>query len=169
MHATANDTGDAETPLYATRLMPHRSWSRAQARLFVAVFAALCAAATVPFWLLGAWPVIGFFGLDAALVALAFRASFHSARACEEVRVTPLELHLAKISARGARRDWRFNPLWVRLEREDHAEFGLQRLAVASRGRRVALAVFLGADEKARFADELAAALARARRGARFS
>lgn len=169
MIATANGTGGAEAALYAARLTPHRSWSPGQARLFVFAFAALCAAVTVPFWLLGAWPVVGFMGLDVALVAWAFRASFHSARACEEVVVTPLELHVAKVSARGARRDWRFNPVWVRLEREDDAEFGLQRLAVASRGRRVALAVFLGADEKARFADDLAAALARARSGPRFS
>ena len=37
--------------------------------------------------------------------------------------VTPLELHLSKVSAKGARADWRFNPSWIRLEKEEDEEF----------------------------------------------
>jgi len=41
------------------------------------------------------------------------------------------------------------NPQWVRLEKEEHAEFGLQKLALVSRGRKIGIAAFLGPDEKA--------------------
>jgi hypothetical protein len=71
-----------------------------------------------------------------------FRASYRDARAYEDVRLTPLELSLAKVSARGARDEWRFTPAFVRLEREEHPELGVQRLSLVSRGRRVDVAAF---------------------------
>ena len=122
----------------------------------------------LPFLLLGAWPIFGFMGLDALLLYWAFRANFRDARAYEDVRLTPLELQLAKVSAQGGRAEWRFAPAFVRLEQDVHAEFGLQRLSLVSRGRRVDVASFLGSEEKELFADAFSRALAEARRGPRF-
>lgn len=158
----------AEKEIFCARLTPHRSLTQAHVRLLLGLFALACALTSLPFLLLGAWPVAGFMGLDVALVYLAFRASFRSARAYEDVRVTPLELHVAKVSARGARRDFSFNPLWVRLEREDDEEYGLRSLAIASRGRKLEVAPFLSPEAREDFAGQLARALAEARRGPRF-
>lgn len=162
---------DSQVPdhIFARRIHPHRSLSQRNFQVLMLVVSAFSLAVGVPFFLLGAWPVLGFFGLDILLVYIAFRASFRSARAYEDVALTPLELHLAKVSARGTRRDWRFNPHWVRLEREEHEEFGTQKLALVSRGRAVVIAGFLGADEKAEFATQLSRALGEARRRPRFS
>lgn len=124
---------------------------------------------SLPFVLLGAWPVAGFMGVDVALFYFAFRANFNAARAYEDVLVTPFELFFAKVSARGRRAEWRFNPAWVRLEREEHEEFGTQKLALVSRGKSVEIAAFLGPNEKADLAKALSRALADARRGPRFS
>ena len=44
-------------------------------------------------------------------------------------------------------------------------EFGIERLYLVSRGRRVSVASFLGPDEKASFAKALLAALQSAKRG----
>jgi uncharacterized membrane protein len=115
--------------------------------------------------LMGAWPVFGFFGLDVALVYFAFRANFRAARAYEEVTVTPSELTVRKVSQRGAVRVWTLNPVWVRLDRIVHEEFGIERLFLVSRGRRLSIANFLGPDEKKSFASALSAALGEARRG----
>jgi uncharacterized membrane protein len=57
------------------------------------------------------------------------------------------------------------NPLWVQLDRKTHAEFGIERLYLVSKGRRFTIANFLGPDEKASFANALTAALQAARRG----
>ncbi len=154
-----------EQALYAVRLTPHRSLTRGQARILVVAVSAAIASISMPFFLVGAWPIIGFLGLDAAGLWLAFEMSFRAARAYEDVRVTPLELLLAKVAARGTRREWRFNPAWVRIDRSDHEEFGLQRLALVSHGRSVEFGSFLGPDQKAEVASDLARALARARRG----
>lgn len=159
----------ADAVLFATRIHPHRSLTRAQFRLLLGLVGAISFVTTLPFVIMGAWPVAGFMGLDVLAIYVAFKASFRSARAYEDVRVTVLELLLAKVNARGRRAEWRFNPSWVRLERQDHEEFGIQRLDVVSRGTRIEVAGFLGPDEKALFAQKLTRALSEARRGFRFS
>ena len=89
------------------------------------------------FLIAGAWPVFGFFGLDVLLVYWAFRLNYRSARAYEQVTVTPSELTVRKVSHHGRVREWTLNPVWVRLTRDVHEEFGLQRLFLESQGRRV--------------------------------
>ncbi len=154
-----------DQPIYAVRLRPHRSLTRGQAKTLVAIVSAAICAISLPFFVLGAWPVVGFLGLDAVAIWLAFELSFRAARAYEDLRVTPLELQLDKVPVRGEIREFRFNPSWVRLDRSEHEEFGLQRLALVSHGRSVEFASFLGPQQKAEIAGDLSLALARARRG----
>ena len=114
------------------------------------------------FLLAGAWPVFGFCGLDVLLVYWAFRVNYRRAKAYEQVTVTPSELTVRKVSHHGRISEWTLNPLWVRLDRVVHAEFGIERLFLVSHGRRLAIAGFLGPQEKESFALALSA---RARRG----
>ena len=168
--AAGRETGDpSEHRLLEVRLVPHRSLTHANFKVLMAVVALAGTASSLPFILVGAWPVAGFLGLDVLLLYAAFRANFRAARAYEDVVVTPMELRLAKVSAKGVRREFHFHPAWVRLNREEHEEFGVQRLSLRSRGRSVEVAGFLGPDAKAEFASGLSQALNEARRGPRFS
>src|SRR4029077_11127450 len=117
------------------------------------------------FFLLGAWPVIGFLGLDVLLVYWAFRANYRAAAAKEEVTVTPSELRLRRVSHRGQIAEWTLNPLWTQLVRDVHEEFGLQHLYLVSRGRKLPVAGFLSPPERESFAAALSAALGEAKRG----
>lgn len=155
--------------LFEARIVPHRSLTPVGFRILMAGVAVLSLVWSVPFILFGAWPVAGFMGLDVALIYWAFRANFRAARAYEDIRVTPLELMLAKVTAAGARAEWRFHPAWVRLVRRDDEEYGLLQLSLQSRGQTIEVAQFLGPEEKAGFASRLSKALAEARRGPRFS
>jgi uncharacterized membrane protein len=69
------------------------------------------------------------------------------------------------VTHRGRVSEWTLNPLWVRLEREVHEEFGVERLFLVSQGRRLPIAAFLPPSEKESFAAALAVALAEVRRG----
>jgi uncharacterized membrane protein len=122
-------------------------------------------AAGLVFFIAGAWPVMGFFGLDVLLVYIAFKVSYRSAAAYEQVTMTPSTLTVRKVSHRGKVAEWTLNPVWVRLQREANEEFGLERLFLVSHGRRLPVATFLGPQEKASFASALSAALGEARRG----
>jgi uncharacterized membrane protein len=155
----------AEPKIFSALLTPHRSLNRAGFLVVMAVLSVVSFAAGIAFLIMGAWPVVGFFGLDVLAIYWAFRINFRRARAYEEVSVTPSELRLRRVSHRGHVMEWVFNPLWVQLDQVAHEEFGIERLYLVSKGRRVAVASFLGADEKASFAKALVAALAAARRG----
>lgn len=156
-------------PLFSARLKPYRSLNRRNFRVLMAIFSGASFLSTLPFVLLGAWPVAGFMGIDVAIFYFAFRASYRAARAYEDVEVTFFELMLTKVSAKGKRAVWRFNPAFVRLEQEADDDFGTQRLALVSRGQAVEIAAFLGPEAKSNLAANLSLALAEARRGPRFS
>jgi len=155
----------AEPTIFSAIITPHRSLSSTGFLILMLCIGGISFASGMVFLLLGAWPVFGFLGLDVALVYFAFRANFRAARAYEEVRVTASELTLRKVSHRGAVREWTLNPVWVRLDRVVHEEFGIERLFLVSRGRRLSIASCLGPDEKASFAQALSGALGEARRG----
>jgi uncharacterized membrane protein len=157
------------TQIFATRLAPHRSLNERNYRLLLMVFCGVAFVTTLPFLFLGAWPVVGFMGLDVLAFYIAFRLNYRAARAYEDVVVTPLELSIAKVSAKGERREFRAHPAWVRLEKQEHEEYGVERVSLVSRGSSLEVASFLGPDAKAHFADRLSWALAQARRGPRFS
>jgi uncharacterized membrane protein len=163
------DGKGADLVLLDVRLTPHRSLARKQFHVLMGVFALAGTVSSLPVVIFGAWPVAGFMGLDVLLLYIAFRANYRAARAYEDICVTPLELIIAKVSAKGRKAEWRFHPAWVRLDKVEHVEFGLMRLALCSRGRSVEVAGFLGPDAKADFASTLTRALSEARRGPRFS
>jgi uncharacterized membrane protein len=158
----------ATDPIYATRLTPYRSMTPRAFKNFIIGFCCVNLVLSAPFFILGAWPVVGFMGLDVLALYIAFRINFRSADAYETVELTALELVFAKVTARGQREVWRFNPSWVRLEQETHEEFGTERVALVSRGQSVEIGAFLGPEQKAALARDLARALADARRGPRF-
>ena len=159
----------ATDPIYATRLTPYRSMTPQGCRWIIIAFCCVNVLASLPFVIHGAWQVMGFMGLDVLGLYIAFKISFRSADAYETVDVTPIELVFAKVSPRGQREVWRFNPSWVRLEQETHHEFGTERVALVSRGESVEIGAFLGPEQKAALARDLSGALAAARRGPRFN
>src|SRR5579863_4130371 len=160
---------NGEPELFSALLTPHRSLNRTGFLVVMAFISVVSFAAGVAFLLMGAWPVFGFFGLDVLAIYWAFRINFRRAKASEEIRVTPSELRVRRISHRGHVMEFSFNPLWVQLDRKTHAEFGIERLYLVSRGRRVAIGSFLGAEEKESFSKALMAALQAAKRGVSYN
>jgi uncharacterized membrane protein len=155
----------AQPELFSALLTPHRSLNRSGFLVLMAFLSAISFAAGVAFLLMGAWPVFGFFGLDVLAIYWAFRINFRRAQATEEISVTPSELRVRRVSHRGRVVEFVLNPLWVRIDQKTHAEFGIEKLYLVSRGRRVTIASFLGPEEKASFVKALTEALHAARRG----
>jgi uncharacterized membrane protein len=144
------------------RSLPPRGFFWVMAVLSLAGF---CAG--VGFVLAGAWPVTGFFGIDVALVYLAFRVSYRSARQTETVRLTENALDVERISVRGETRRWRLQPFWLRIEYEEDEEGEQNRLVLASHGRSLAVGTFLSPPERKSLAMALKDAFAAWRRALR--
>lgn len=159
-----NAPGD-ERPLFSAVITPHRSLTGYGFLVLMIAVSVVSFAAGMIFLFMGAWPVFGFFGLDVLLIYWAFRINYRAALAYEEVMVTASELRVRKVSPRGRTAEWSFNPLWVRLDRDVHAEFGIERLFLVARGRRLPIAGVLSPPEKETFAAALSAALGEAKRG----
>ena len=151
--------------LFSALLTPHRSLNRTGFLVLMGFVCVVSFIAGMVFLMIGAWPVLGFLGVDVLAIWWAFRINNRTARACEEITVTPSELRVRRTSHRGHVVEWVLNPLWVRLDQKTDPEFGIERLYLVSRGRLVSIGSFLGPDEKASFAKALLAALQAAKRG----
>src|SRR6266704_4411386 len=125
---------ESEPKIFSALLTPHRSLNRT-GFLAVMLFLSVVSFVTgIVFLMMGAWPVLGFFGLDVLVVWWAFKVNFRTARASEEIVVTPSELRVRRVSHRGHVAEWTFNPLWVRLDQEIDEEYGIEHLYLISRG-----------------------------------
>ena len=156
---------DSEPTLFSALLTPHRSLDRGGFLVLMTFVSVVSFIAGLVFLSMGAWPVFGFFGLDVLAIWWAFRINYRHARAREEIHITPSELRVRRISHRGDVAEWSFNPLWVRLEKDESEDFGIERLRLGSRGPRLTLGSFLGPHEKQSFSKALIAGLAAAKRG----
>jgi uncharacterized membrane protein len=153
-----------EPAIFSAVITPSCSLGRRGFILLMATITVISLTTGLFFLAAGAWPVLGFCGLEVLLIYLALRISYRRAHAYEQVTVTPSELTVRKVTPRGRVSEWTLNPLWVHLDRVVHAELGTERLFLVSHGRRLAVAGFLGAQEKDSFAHALSAALGEARR-----
>jgi uncharacterized membrane protein len=140
-------------------LRPHRSLSPAGFHALMAVLVAFGVASSFVFWLVGAWPVLAFVGIDLVLVYLAFKASYAGGRVYERVRLSAAALTVESVDRRGRRRACELQPYWLRVDVDSETS----RLRLTSRGRSVDIAAFLPPDELGDVADEIRAGLARLR------
>jgi len=154
-----------EQPVFAAVIRPHRSLGQEAFRVVMTLCCLATLIASIPFVALGFWPVVGFFGLDLLALYIAFQVNYRRGGSFEELVLTPIELLFRSVSHRGERREWRLNPLWTKLDREQDDEFGLVRIALVSRGERIVIARELSPPERADLADALGRALAEIKRG----
>src|SRR5712675_1706836 len=114
-----------EPALFCALITPHRSLGGAGFLVLMAAIGGVSFAAGIVFLILGAWPVVGFFGLDVVLIYWAFRINYRAARAYEEVMVTTSELRVRKVSHRGRVAECSPSPFPAWLRREAHQEAGI--------------------------------------------
>jgi uncharacterized membrane protein len=153
----------ARPVLFDAVLSPHRSLPRSGARVLLAGFAAASTAVGLGFYLIGAWPVVGFLGLDVALLWGALRLSYVTARRSERLRLSPDALTIHRVDQWGRAESVALAPpQWLRVEMDDPPRHA-SRLRIGSHGRGVTVGDFLQPEERLEVARALRAALARLR------
>ena len=85
----SNQKQGSDSETYIITLWPYRSLSVKGFRIFMLVLASLMSAIATGFFLLGAWPVIGFLGAEILIVWFAFRINYRAAQLVETVKITP--------------------------------------------------------------------------------
>jgi uncharacterized membrane protein len=163
--ATVGEIDRFEQPVFSAVIRPHRSLSPQGFRVVMVLVCLVSLVASLPFVIMGFWPIAGFFGLDFLGLYIAFRVSYRQGEAFELLELTPIRLLFRKVSPKGEVKDWQFNPLWTRLEREVDEEYGMQQLSLTSRNEHVVIARDLSPPERETLAEALSRALADVKRG----
>src|SRR5438128_11879254 len=125
MSATLDTAGPADPPrahiFFERVLLPYRSLPVHGFRVLMGLLVVIGIAVGIGFVSVGAWPICGFFGLDVALLYLAFRLSYRSARQCETLRLADDQFTVERVGIYGERRLWRFQPFWLRVVLEEQS------------------------------------------------
>jgi uncharacterized membrane protein len=143
-------------------LTPHRSLGPMGFLVLMAALGGISFAAGLMFMMAGAWPVMGFFGLDVALVYVAFRVNYRAGRLYETIEVTPARLSWIRVHPSGRRETFECNPYWARVNLLEWPD-GRTDLRLMAEGKQLAFARFLTDEERRDFAGALRAALQEAR------
>ncbi len=138
---------------FMTSLRPHRSLSPNGFKWLIRGVLAANVMIGLPMYLLGAWPVVGFLGLDVALLWWLFQRNFLDARRSETLLLTERELIVNRVAPDGEREEHRLDAYWLRVEPG-------ARLVLVSRGNRVVVGRFLSPGEREQVGEQLKAALA---------
>jgi len=157
------ETSDAAAParpFFERVLLPYRSLPQSGFHVLMGVLFLISLGAGILFVSLGAWPVCGFFGLDVALVYVAFRLSYRSARQREILRLAGDDFTVERVGIRGERQFWRFQPFWLRVILDEQPDES-NRLSLASHGQRLVIASFLPPPMRRELAATLRQALSR--------
>lgn len=145
-------------PRFRAVLTPHRSLGPKGFVIFMAAISTVSFGTGLMFFLMGAWPIIGFMGLDVLLVYVAFRINFRALRVYETVALDDEALTVTRVAPDGKEQSWRFNPYWVRVRVDERVGLSSE-LSLASHGKRLVFGAFLTDPEREDFADALKAAL----------
>jgi uncharacterized membrane protein len=154
-----NPLGAQEGRGFRAVLTPHRSLSPRGFLILMSFVGIVSFVAGMSFLAIGAWPVMGFFGLDALLIYGAFKLNYRAARRFEIVEITPADLKLIRVHPGGHREEIALNPYWARPHLAERPD-GANRLYLRSHGRYYSVGSFLTNDERRDLAGALGRALA---------
>lgn len=156
MDAITASTG-TEKLIFEAVVAPHRSLSRRGMFIVIGAMLAGSLAVTSMMYLLGAWPVIGFNGADAALAVFLLWLNMRAARARETITLSETELVVTSMDVHGRRARYSLQPYWLNVVLEER-DGTVPKLLLTARGARYEVARALGEAPKR----DLAAALTRA-------
>jgi len=150
--------------VFSTVLRPSRSLRLKNLQVVVIIIAVIWFVVGLLFALAGAWPVIGFLGLEVVLLYFALTLNLRRGRAHETINLTDDELVVSRINHWGQRQNWTFQPYWLRVELE-RPPGRRSRLSLISHGESLVVGAFLPPAERELLAYRLREALARIRGG----
>jgi uncharacterized membrane protein len=156
---TAQD-GPGEGAIFEAVIVPHRSLSPLALRLLLALLLLAGCISAGAFWLVGAWPVAGFSGVEIPFAILLLSLNARGKRATEVLLLDAGGLRIRRTDSRGRHSETVVQATWLNVVLEERRG-AVPRLWLATRGVREEVAASLGEAEKRDLADQLAAALHR--------
>ena len=145
-------------------IRPNRSLPNPGFYALMAAVAVISFSAGVAFMMAGAWPVLGFFGLDVLLVWLAFKLSYRDGRRREIIQITAGEIRVFRHSPFGHQTAFRLPSAWTRVEIAGEGEPDVQA-RLRAMGKTLIIGSLLSPRERESLAEAVREALFKARGG----
>ena len=161
-HRWYHNKTEAGAEAIVITLWPYRSLSLRGFQILIAVLASLMTVIGLGFYLLGAWPVIGFLGLEILVVWYAFKWNYRSGQLVETVAITPQQVDVTRTDWRGRETTVRLSGAWIKAEL-DVKEKRRERLYLRQHAHKLEIGAFMPPSEKLSLANALNAALSRLR------
>ena len=152
-------------------IWPYRSLSPRGFAVVMAALGILAFTIGLGFFLMGAWPVIGFLGLEILVVWVAFKLNYRAAQRRQHLTATSQKLTIENVSPAGQSETTSLPTAWVQVELTPKTEPAMrdrsrQKVIVRSHGRTAEIGGFLHPAETPRLAREVNRMVDRARRAA---
>ena len=161
-HRWYHNKTEAGAEAIVITLWPYRSLSLRGFQILIAVLASLMTVIGLGFYLLGAWPVIGFLGLEILVVWYAFKWNYRSGQLVETVAITPQQVDVTRTDWRGRETTVRLSGSWIKAEL-DVKEKRRERLYLRQHAHKLEIGAFMPPSEKLSLANALNAAFSRLR------
>ena len=166
MSQPAEASEAVDPALFRATLTPHRSLRPRGFLLLMGAVSLVSFVTGLVFYAMGAWPVMGFFGLDVGIIYFAFRMNYRAGRAHEVVELTRDHLSVTHVAPNGRRKTFTCNPYWARVDVRTGPD-GRSDLAILAQGRVHRFGHVLNHEERREFADALRVALFESKGGVR--
>jgi len=151
-----------EDVLLDAHVRPNRSLGGPAFLALMAALAVISFTAGLAFLLIGAWPVMGFFGLDVLIVWLAFRLNYRDGRRLERIHITSEFIHVMRRWPTGYETLYRLPAVWTRLVVDQENEPDVQPRLTAM-GKHLLVGSVLSPRERRELAAAIREALDKAR------
>ena len=155
---TETGPGEGEGVLFDAELRPYRSLSPRGFFWLMVGLGTASGLVGLAFLARGAWPVLGFCGLEMAILYFAFRHNFASARVWERLTLSERWLTVTRGGPAARAREWTLQPQWLKVSLDEPPRPDSQ-LRLSSGGRSLVIGRFLPPHERLEVAEALRAAL----------
>ena len=162
----------SQKPRQRLELWPHRSLSPKGFKIFMMVLGGLMLTMGLGFFLVGAWPVIGFMGAEIGVLYIVFKLNYRAARQREHLMATKDTFRIERISVDGEKTVDELPTPWlkaklvpnVKVDDDDLKSHEVPKLIVSSHGKSTEIGAFLHVAEKRELLPEVDAMLKDAQR-----
>ncbi len=154
--------GADDTVLMDAEIRPNRSLSNPAFLALMGAVIAISFTAGIAFASIGAWPVLGFFGLDVLIIWLAFRLNYRAGRKRERVHITPEHIDVIRRWPTGYETLYRLPAAWTRVELSESRRGGVQA-RLAAMGKCLIIGAMLSPRERKELAEAVSHALEKAK------
>jgi len=147
-----------QEPIFEALIIPHRSLSPNGVRWLLGGIGGLSALIALRFWLLGAWPVIGFSVIEIGAAIFLVMLNVHRARSSERVLLDSDMIRVVRTNPSGLTRETALSAAWLNVVVEQEPA-RVPRLLLGTRNQWEEIGTALGEAEKLDLARALKEAL----------